>query len=158
MPSYRFTVNDQPRSVEVRDPAQPLLYVLRNALGLTGAKYGCGLGQCGSCTVLIDGEAALSCRTPVSAVAGRKVTTIEGLGSPEAPHPVQAAFIAEQAAQCGYCANGMVMKSVALLAANPKPTADEVKAALAGNLCRCGTHPRVLRAVERVANSGKPRA
>lgn len=158
MPSYRFTVNGQARSVEVRDPAEPLLYVLRNALGLTGAKYGCGLGQCGSCTVLIDGQAALSCQTPISAIAGRSVTTIEGLGSPDKPHPVQAAFIAEQAAQCGYCSSGMVMKSVALLAGNPKPTADEVKAALAGNLCRCGTHPRVLRAVARASGSGRSNA
>jgi nicotinate dehydrogenase subunit A len=158
MPSYRFTVNGQARSVEVRDPAEPLLYVLRNALGLTGAKYGCGLGQCGSCTVLIDGQAALSCQTPISAIAGRSVTTIEGLGSPDKPHPVQAAFIAEQAAQCGYCSSGMVMKSVALLAGNPKPTADEVKAALAGNLCRCGTHPRVLRAVARASASGRSNA
>jgi nicotinate dehydrogenase subunit A len=155
MPSYRFTVNDQPRSVEVRDPAQPLLYVLRNALGLGGVKFGCGLGQCGACTVLLDGRAVRSCRLPVSAIAGRSVTTIEGLGSPDKPHPVQAAFIAEQAAQCGYCTTGMVMASVALLAANPAPTPDQVKAALAGNLCRCGTHPRVLRAVARAAGTGR---
>jgi nicotinate dehydrogenase subunit A len=151
MPTYRFSVNGEARSVETRDPAQPLLYVLRNALGLTGTKFGCGEGQCGSCSVLLDGKLALSCQTPVSAVAGRKVTTIEGLGTPEQPHPVQAAFIAEQAAQCGYCANGMMMKSVELLAANPKPTRDEVKAALAGHLCRCGTHDRILRAVARAS-------
>ena len=151
MPSYRFTVNGQSRSVTSRDPAQPLLYVLRNALGLTGVKYGCGQGQCGSCAVLIDGKAEFSCRIPMSAIAGRSVTTIEGLGSPEKPHPVQTAFIAEQAAQCGYCATGMVMKSVELLAVNPKPTRDEVKTALAGHLCRCGTHDRILRAVARAS-------
>jgi nicotinate dehydrogenase subunit A len=128
-----------------------LLWVLRSDLRLTGTKFGCGEGQCGSCAVLLDGKLALSCRTPVSAVAGRAVTTIEGLGTPEKPHPVQAAFIAEQAAQCGYCANGMVMKSVELLAANPKPTREEVKAALAGHLCRCGTHDRILRAVARAS-------
>jgi nicotinate dehydrogenase subunit A len=151
MPTYRFSVNGEARSVEARDPAQPLLYVLRIALGLTGTKFGCGQGQCGSCAVLLDGKLALSCQTPVSAVAGRAVTTIEGLGTPEKPHPVQAAFIAEQAAQCGYCATGMVMKSVELLAANPKPTREEVKAALAGHLCRCGAHDRILRAVARAS-------
>lgn len=149
MPAYRLTVNGSTRSVEVADPKQPLLYVLRNALGLTGAKYGCGLGQCGTCTVHIDGKAVRSCMVPVSAVRGRRVTTIEGLGSPEAPHPVQAAFVAEQAAQCGYCANGMVMTSAALLAQKPGATLQEAKAALAGNLCRCGTHHRIERAVMR---------
>ncbi|TSA18432.1 MAG: (2Fe-2S)-binding protein [Betaproteobacteria bacterium] len=156
MPNYRFSVNGESRSVESRDPAQPLLYVLRNALGLTGAKFGCGEGQCGSCAVLLDGKVAYACLTPVSAVAGRTVTTIEGLGTALKPHPVQAAFIAEQAAQCGYCASGMVMKSVELLAANPKPTRDEVKAALAGHLCRCGTHERILRAVARAAGAAMP--
>jgi len=148
MPSYRFAVNGESRSVEVRDPAQPLLYVVRNALGLSGAKFGCGLGQCGACTVLLDGRAVRSCQLPVSAIAGRSVMTIEGLGSPEKPHPVQAA-------QCGYCANGMVMTSVALLAGNPRPTPDEVKAALAGNLCRYGTHQRILRAVARASGRGR---
>ncbi len=151
METYRFSVNGSARSVAVRDPAQPLLYLLRNTLGLTGAKFGCGLGQCGACTVLVDGEAARSCSVPVSAVAGRSVTTIEGLGSPEQPHPVQAAFIAEQAAQCGYCANGMVMTGAALLAKTPQPSLDQAKEALAGNLCRCGTHHRILRAVMRAA-------
>ncbi len=154
MPTYRFSVNGESRSVDSRDPGEPLLYVLRNALGLTGTKFGCGEGQCGSCAVLFDGKLALSCQTPVSAAAGRAITTIEGLGTPEKPHPVQAAFIAEQAAQCGYCANGMVMKSVELLAANPKPTREEVKAALAGHLCRCGTHDRILRAVARASGTG----
>ncbi len=151
MATYSFTVNGAARTVDSRDPDQPLLYVLRNALELTGVKFGCGLAHCGACTVHIDGKPARSCVTPIAAVAGRSVTTIEGLGTPEAPHPVQAAFIAEQAAQCGYCANGMVMTSVALLAANPRPTLDEAKQALAGNLCRCGTHHRILRAVMRAA-------
>lgn len=154
MPTYRFSVNGESRSVDSRDPGEPLLYVLRNALGLTGTKFGCGEGQCGSCAVLLDGKLALSCQTPVSAVAGRAITTIEGLGTPEKPHPVQAAFIAEQAAQCGYCANGMVMKSVELLAAKPKPTREEVKTALAGHLCRCGAHDRILRAVARASGTG----
>ena len=151
MPTYRFSVNGEARIVESRDPAQPLLYVLRNALGLTGTKFGCGEGQCGSCSILLDGKLALSCQTPVSAVAGHAITTLEGLGTPEKPHPVQAAFIAEQAAQCGYCTNGMVMKSVELLAANPKPSRDEVKAALDAFLCRCGAHDRILRAVARAS-------
>ena len=151
MPTYRLLVNDVSHSVDSRDPAQPLLYVLRNALGLHGAKFGCGLGQCGACTVLVDGEAMRSCTLPVSAVGAGKVTTLEGLGTPDKPHPVQAAFIAEQAAQCGYCTNGMVMTTVALLQRNPHPTRDEAQAALAGNLCRCGSHARVLRAVMRAA-------
>ena len=151
MASYGFSVNGSVRSVESSDPDQPLLYVLRNALGLTGTKFGCGLGQCGACTVIVDGDAVRSCLTPVSAVVGRKVTTLEGLGTPDKPHPVQVAFIAEQAAQCGYCANGMVMTSAALLARQPNATLDDAKQALAGNLCRCGTHHRILRAVMRAA-------
>jgi nicotinate dehydrogenase subunit A len=144
---YSLTVNGRERSVESRDPDQPLLYVLRNALGFTGPKFGCGLGQCGACTVIADGTAIRSCQLPVSAAQGMKITTIEGLGSVEKPHPVQAAFIAEAAAQCGYCTNGMVMASAALIAQNPQPSLEEIKQALAGNLCRCGTHDRVLRAV-----------
>ena len=151
MASYSFTVNGEAKTVESRDPDQPLLYVLRNALKLTGPKFGCGLAQCGACKVIVDGEAMASCALPVSAAAGRKITTIEGLGSPDKPHPVQAAFITEQAAQCGYCANGMVVTSAALLAKTPKPTLDEAKQALAGNLCRCGTHHRILKAVMRAA-------
>jgi len=151
MASYSFLVNGSQRTVETSDPDQPLLYVLRNGFGLTGAKFGCGLGQCGACTVIVDGTAVRSCQMSVAAVAGRRVTTIEGLGSPERPHPVQAAFIAEQAAQCGYCTNGMVMTSVAFLAGKTAPSLDEAKAALADNLCRCGSHPRVLRAVLRAA-------
>jgi nicotinate dehydrogenase subunit A len=154
MATYSFIVNGQARSVESVDPDQPLLYVLRNGLGLIGPKFGCGLGQCGACTVIVDGEAARSCQVPVSAAAGRKVITIEGLGTPDRPHPVQAAFIEEQAAQCGYCANGMVMTSAALLERTPKPSMDEVKDALAATLCRCGTHQRILRAVMRA--SGRP--
>lgn len=151
MPTVTFTVNGTARSVDVRDPDQPLLYALRNSFGLTGPKFGCGLGQCGACTVLLDQTPLRSCVTPLSAVAGKSITTIEGLGTPDKPHPVQAAFIAEQAAQCGYCANGMVMTSAALLASNPKPSEAEIKDALAANLCRCGTHVRILRAVMRAS-------
>lgn len=151
MPTINFTVNGTARSVDVRDPDQPLLYALRNSIGLTGPKFGCGLGQCGACTVLLDQTPLRSCVTPLSAVAGKSITTIEGLGTPDKPHPVQAAFIAEQAAQCGYCANGMVMTSAALLALNPKPSEAEIKDALSANLCRCGTHVRILRAVMRAS-------
>jgi len=131
--------------------AQPLLYLLRNDAGLHGPKFGCGLGQCGACTVLIDGKAVRSCVTPVRQVAGKSVTTIEGLGTPEKPDAMQAAFIAEQASQCGYCTSGMVMAAKSLLAQNPKPTIEQVKQGLAGNLCRCGTHTRIVRAVLRAA-------
>ncbi|ASU39571.1 (2Fe-2S)-binding protein [Herbaspirillum sp. meg3] len=151
MPTISFTVNGTRRSVDVRDPEQPLLYALRNTIGLTGPKFGCGLGQCGACTVLLDKTPLRSCITPLSAVAGKSITTIEGLGTPDKPHPVQAAFIAEQAAQCGYCANGMVMTSAALLASNPKPSETEIKDALSANLCRCGTHVRIVRAVMRAS-------
>ena len=154
MPAYSFTVNGGARTVDSPDPDQPLLLVLRNALGLTGAKFGCGLGQCGACTVLIDGAVVRSCLTRVSEAAGRNITTIEGLGTPERPHVVQAAFVEEQAAQCGYCTNGMVMATAALLSQNPQPTPSQAKDALAGNLCRCGTHQRILRAVMRA--SGRP--
>ncbi|MBV8962523.1 MAG: (2Fe-2S)-binding protein [Hyphomicrobiales bacterium] len=153
--SYTLTVNGRERSVESSDPGQPLLYVLRNALGFMGPKFGCGLGQCGACTVIADGAPIRSCQLPISAAQGLKITTIEGLGTTEKPHPVQAAFIAEAAAQCGYCTNGMVMTSAALIAQNPKPGLDEIKQALAGNLCRCGTHDRVLRAVLRATGRQK---
>ena len=153
MPAYQFQVNGKTSTVDSWDPDQPLLYILRNALGLHGAKFGCGLGQCGACTVLLDGKAIRSCITPVKQVAGRTVTTIEGLGTPETPDAVQAAFIAEQAAQCGYCTNGMVMSATALLRANPRPTQEQVKNGLSGNLCRCGTHTRILSAVLRAARS-----
>jgi len=153
MASFNFTVNGSARTVESWDPAEPLLYVLRNQLGLNGPKFGCGLGQCGACTVLIEGEAARSCSIAVSDVAGKSVTTLEGLGTPATPHPVQAAFITEQAAQCGYCTNGMIMAAKALLDRNPNPGLDQVKDGLAGNLCRCGTHTRILRAVMRAAKA-----
>jgi nicotinate dehydrogenase subunit A len=158
MAAYSFQVNGSARTVETSDPDQPLLYVLRNAFGLTGAKFGCGLGQCGACTVIVDGTALRSCQLSVSAAAGRRITTIEGLGTPERPHPVQAAFIAEQAAQCGYCTNGMVMTSVAFLAGQPAPTLEQAKTALADNLCRCGSHTRVLRAVLRAGKGAAGRA
>src|SRR5215510_2077643 len=126
MPKYSFRVNGRAVSADSWDPAQPLLYVLRNALGLHAVKFGCGLGQCGACTVLIDGKAARSCTTPVSQVAGHSVTTLEGIGSLEKPDAVQAAFIAEQAAQCGYCTNGMIMAASALLKQDPHPTIEQV--------------------------------
>jgi nicotinate dehydrogenase subunit A len=151
MPKYMLNVNGEARTVDVRDSGEPLLYVLRNALGLTGAKYGCGLGQCGSCTVIVDGEAVRSCLIPVSSLAGKKVTTIEGLGTPDKPHPLQVAFVAEQAAQCGYCVTGMVMTGAALLARKSSVTRSEAQQALAGNLCRCGTHERILRAMLRAS-------
>ena len=155
MPSIELNVNGGTRTVDVRDPDQPLLYVLRNDLGLTGTRFGCGLAQCGACTVIVDGAAVRSCALPVSAAKGKKITTIEGLGTPDKPHPVQAAFIAEQAAQCGYCTAGIVMTAAALFARKPDPTLDEAKAALAGNLCRCGSHQRVLNAMMRVAGRAK---
>jgi nicotinate dehydrogenase subunit A len=151
MVTITLQVNGVARTVEVGDPDTPLLYVLRNDLGLTGTKFGCGLAQCGACTVHVDGQAVRSCVTPVSAVGSRPVTTIEGLGSPERPDPVQAAFIAEQAPQCGYCTAGLVMTARAFLQQNRRPTEPEVKQALAGNLCRCGSHVRVIRAVLRAA-------
>lgn len=129
----------------------PLLLVLRNDLQLNGPKYGCGLGECGACTVIIDGLAARSCVFPLAGAAGRKITTLEGLGTRQAPHPVQQAFINEQAAQCGYCLNGMIMTTKALLDRNPNPSEAEVRNELSGNLCRCGTHIEILRAVLRAA-------
>jgi nicotinate dehydrogenase subunit A len=150
MATLTLNVNGTARTVEA-DPDTPLLYVLRNDLALTGTKFGCGLAQCGACTVLLAGRAVRSCVTPVSAVAGQAVTTVEGLGSPDRPDPVQAAFIAEQAGQCGYCTAGMVVTARALLEQNRRPTEADVKQALAGNLCRCGSHVRVIRAVMRAA-------
>ena len=147
-----LTVNGRRVSINYDDPAMPLLYVLRDNLGLNGPRFGCGLGQCGACTVHIDGKAVRSCVTPLSTVDVRqKVVTLEGLGSPEKPHPVQKAFIDEQAVQCGYCVNGMIMQSAAFLAKNKKPSEDEIKDALANNLCRCGTHARIVRAVKRAS-------
>jgi len=151
MPAYKFQLNGRPVTVDSWDPAQPLLYLLRNTLNLHGPKFGCGLSQCGACTVLVEGKARRSCVYPIRQAAGRKVTTLEGLGTPERPDPVQAAFIAESAAQCGYCTNGMIMTAKSILTQNPKPTRDQIKQGLAGNLCRCGTHTRILRAIERAA-------
>ena len=152
MARYSFVVNGKTRSVNA-DPDTPLLYVLRENLELTGPKFGCGLGQCGACRVHVDGEAVPSCVLPVSSLQGRKITTLEGLGSTSKPHPVQQAFIEEQAVQCGYCINGMVMTSAALLAKNKNPTEAQIREALAGNLCRCGTHQRIVKAVQRAAKS-----
>jgi nicotinate dehydrogenase subunit A len=146
----RLTVNGAAHSVSAA-PDTPLLYVLRNDLGLNGAKFGCGLAQCGACTVIVGGEAVRSCVTPLSAAAGAEVTTLEGLGTIEKPHPLQRAFIAEQAAQCGYCINGMIMSAKALLDQKRNASEAEIREALAGNLCRCGTHNRILRAIKRAA-------
>ena len=146
----QITVNGRAHTV-VADEETPLLYVLRNETGCKGVRYGCGLGQCGSCTVIIDGKPVQSCDVPVSAVAGKSITTIEGIGSVEHPHPLQRAFVDEQAAQCGYCATGIIMSAKALLDVNASPSDAEVKQALAKNLCRCGTHQRILRAVKRAA-------
>ena len=151
-----MTINLKVNGVSSSVPAEPdtpLLYVLRNDLELNGAKFGCGLAQCGACTVLIDGKATRSCVTPVSAVAASEITTIEGLGSIANPHPLQTAFIEEQAAQCGYCTNGMIMAAKELLDRNPQPSEADVRAALATNLCRCGTHNRIIRAVLRAAQA-----
>ena len=153
MAKVQFTVNGERAETESWDPDEPLLYVLRNQLGLHAPKFGCGLGQCGACSVLVDGALTRACNTPVKAVAGRAVTTLEGLGTAAEPDKVQAAFIAEQAAQCGYCTNGMIIAAKALLAKTPKPSLDQVKTAMNGNLCRCGTHVRILRAVMRAAQS-----
>ena len=147
-------VNGKKHAVDV-SPETPLLYVLRNDLGLNGPKFGCGLGQCGACTVLMDGKAVLSCVLPVASCAGHKIVTLEGLGSLAKPHPLQKAFIAEQAAQCGYCANGMIMKSKELLDHTPEQSEATIRQALAANLCRCGTHNNIIRAVQRAAREMK---
>jgi nicotinate dehydrogenase subunit A len=149
MAKYILRVNGAQRDVSVEGDT-PLLYVLRNDLELNGPKFGCGLAQCGACTVLIDGKAVRSCVTPVSAVKGA-VETIEGLGTEEKLHPIQKAFIEEQACQCGYCGNGMVMSAKALLASNPRPTNEEIRKALNGHLCRCASHNRIVRAVQKAA-------
>ena len=150
--SKLLNVNGKPASVKYDDPQMPLLYALRDDLGLHGPRFGCGLGQCGACTVHIDGVAVLSCVTPIATVESKqKIVTLEGLARGTKLHPLQQAFIDEQAAQCGYCINGMVMQAVDLLAKNKKPTETEIKNALANNLCRCGTHVRIVRAVKRAA-------
>ncbi len=145
-----LTVNGRAHDLDA-EPDTPLLYALRDDLGLNGAKFGCGLGQCGSCTVIVDGRAVMSCITPIAALSGRQIRTIEGLGTAESPGQVQRAFIEEQAAQCGYCIAGMVMRAQALLERNPKPSEEEIRMEMAPNLCRCGTHLRILRAVRRAA-------
>jgi nicotinate dehydrogenase subunit A len=150
MAKYTLRVNGKAQSVEV-EPDMPLLYALRNDLQLNGPKFGCGLGQCGACTVIIDGNPVRSCQMPMSAVGNRAITTIEGLGNVQKMHKIQQAFVDEQAAQCGYCINGMIMSTKALLDKNPRPTDGQIKEALAGNLCRCGTHIRILRAVKRAS-------
>jgi nicotinate dehydrogenase subunit A len=149
--TIKLTVNGKAVALKVDDPSMPLLYALRDQLELHGMHFGCGLAQCGACTVHYYGEALRSCVMPVSAVADAEIVTLEGLGTAEKPHPVQQAFIDEQAAQCGYCINGMIMQAAAFLATTKRPTEDQVRQALAGNLCKCGTHVRILRAVMHAA-------
>jgi aerobic-type carbon monoxide dehydrogenase small subunit (CoxS/CutS family) len=146
----KFTLNGETVTANVA-PEMPLLWMLRDVLGLTGTKYGCGIAQCGACTVHVDGEARRACTLPVSAVAGKQVTTIEGL-SPDRSHRLQKAWIAEQVPQCGYCQSGQIMQAAALLAANPKPTDEEIDTAMAGNICRCGTYLRIRSAIRRAAS------
>jgi nicotinate dehydrogenase subunit A len=153
MTTYRLRINDLEHTIESSDPDQPLLYGLRG-LGLTATKFGCGLGQCGACNVLVDGRPTRSCLTTIADAQGKAIVTLEGLGSMAAPHPVQAAFIKEQVPQCGYCTSGMIISAVALLAEKPKPTEDDIRASLEGNLCRCGTHLRVIRAVMAASGQG----
>jgi nicotinate dehydrogenase subunit A len=148
----RLNVNGKTHEIDA-DPRTPLLYVLREDLQLNAAKFGCGLGQCGACTVLVDGEAVFSCVTPIVLLANKQVVTLEGLGSIDSPAPIQRAFMAEQAAQCGYCIAGMMMRAQALLQKNPHAADAEIRAALQPNLCRCGTHMRILRAVRRAAQT-----
>jgi nicotinate dehydrogenase subunit A len=151
--SVRIRVNGKVHDVEAAAPDTPLLYVLRNDIGLNGVRYGCGAAQCGACTVLIDGRATRACVTPASAAKGAEITTAEGLGTPDKPHPVQAAFIAEQAAQCGYCTAGMIAAAVGLLNRNRNPSDEQIRTAMTGNLCRCGTYDRIIRAVRRAASA-----
>ena len=149
--TFDFTVNGKPVSVALDNEETPLLNVLRNELGLMGARFGCGLEQCGCCMVLIDGVPEKCCAKPTWSVAGKSIVTIEGLGTPERPHPLQQAFLDEQAGQCGYCLSGIVITAKALLDKNPSPTRAEIAAALDGNICRCGTHNRIMRAVAKAA-------
>ena len=152
MAQISLNVNGKARVVDA-DSSTPLLYVLRDNLGLHGPRFGCGLGQCGACTVIMDGKSVRSCTIPSSAAQNKRITTLEGLGNAARPHPLQKAFIDEQAAQCGYCMNGMIMTAKVLLDKNPRPSVAEIKQGLNGNLCRCGSHLRVIRAVQRAANS-----
>lgn len=149
--TFEVNVNGRNQTVE-SDPETPLLYVLRDELQLNGAKFGCGMGQCGACTVMLDGRAVFSCLLPLAAISGRKVVTIEGLGTHDRPSPIQQAFIDEQAAQCGYCIAGMIMRAQSLLQKTTNPSDDDIRAHMQPNLCRCGTHMRILRAVRRAAN------
>jgi nicotinate dehydrogenase subunit A len=153
----KLNVNGRDHQV-ASQPDTPLLYVLRDELQLNGAKFGCGLGQCGACTVMVDGEAVFSCVTPVGILEGKRITTLEGLGTPERPGALQRAFIEEQAAQCGFCIPGMIMRAAALLEKTPHPDEAQIRAALQANLCRCGTHMRILKAVQRAANVVEERA
>jgi len=155
MARFTLNVNGVAQTLDADDPQMPLLYGLRDNLALHGPKFGCGLGQCGACTVIIDGNAVRSCQTSVTQAQGKQITTLEGLGTPEQLHPVQAAFLAEQAAQCGYCTNGMIMSAAALLQKTPRPNETQIRDALAGNLCRCGTHVRVIAAVARAAQGSR---
>ena len=148
-----LNVNGKPVAITADDPQMPLLYALRDDLGLHGPRFGCGLGQCGACTVLVGGKAMRSCVMPVADVGGKKIVTLEGLSGPGQLHPLQRAFIDEQAVQCGYCINGMIMQAAALLQTNKKPTEQDIKAALAENLCRCGTHLRIVRAIKRASDA-----
>jgi nicotinate dehydrogenase subunit A len=152
--AIKLSVNGAERTVEA-DPATPLLGVLRGVLGLTGTNFGCGANQCGACNVLIDGSAVAACDTPLWAAAGKEIVTVEGLGTPERPHPLQRAFLAEQAGQCGYCLPGILISAAALLRRNPDPSDGEVRAALDRNLCRCGAHNRIVRAVLRAAKEAR---
>jgi len=154
MTAIALVVNGVARAIEVADRQTPLLWALRESLGLTGTKYGCGAGSCGACTVLVDGAATRSCQLPLEAVAGRSVTTIEGL-SADTRHPLQQAWIAEQVPQCGYCQSGQIMAAAALLARNPDPSDDDINSAMDGNLCRCGTYARIRRAIHRAAQSSR---
>lgn len=152
--TLRFTLNGRAVEAEPADSEMPLLYLLREEpFALNGPRFGCGLAQCGACTVLVDGQAVRSCSVPAQSVEGRGVTTLEGLGTAEKPHPLQAAFAAERVAQCGYCTNGMIMQAADFLSRNKRPTEDQIKEELAANLCRCGTHVRIVKAVARAAST-----
>ncbi|HEY6024669.1 MAG TPA: (2Fe-2S)-binding protein [Pseudolabrys sp.] len=153
MAKYNLRVNGDVQTVDSSDADKPLLYVLRE-LKLTATKFGCGLGQCGACTVLLDGAAVRSCQTSIADAQGKTIVTLEGLGSPDKPHPLQTAFINEQVPQCGYCTSGIIMSAAALLSVNKKPSESDIRSALDGNLCRCGTHVRVLRAVMAASGQG----
>jgi len=146
-----LNINGKSRTVNVDDPQMPLLYALRNDLNLHGPRFGCGLGQCGACTVHVNGKAVRSCSLPITEAVGARIVTLEGLGTAKKPHPLQVAFIEEQAVQCGYCINGMIMQAAAFLNTNKHPSEQDIKSALANNVCRCGTHVRIVRAVKRAS-------